>query len=83
MALQNKISAELNAAKTGERYTIIIDGEEGDYYTGRTEYDSPEVDGEVLIPKSEGKLVPGTFVEVEIVAVDDYDLFGKVTTDVE
>ena len=77
MELQNKISAELNAAKIGKRYRIIVDGEEGEYFTGRTEYDSPEVDGEVLVPKENAKLVPGTFAEIEITASDDYDLYGK------
>jgi ribosomal protein S12 methylthiotransferase len=76
MLIQNKISAELNSAKMGKQYRIIIDGEEGDYYTGRTEYDSPEVDGEVLIPRAEGKLLPGEFVDVKIIATEDYDLYG-------
>ena len=77
MSIQNVISAELNAAKIGKRFQIIIDGEEGEYYTGRTEYDSPEVDGEVLLSKADGDLISGSFVDVEIVAAEDYDLYGR------
>lgn len=56
----------------------MIDRLEGDYYVGRTEFDSPEVDPEVLIEKKGKKLAVGHFYEVEIVDSDDFDLFGRV-----
>ncbi len=81
MTLQEQISAELGAEKVGKTFPkVIIDREEGDYYIGRTEYDSPEVDCEVLIHKKDGKLAEGEFYAVEIIDADEYDLYGKVTT---
>ena len=77
MDLQQGISSELNRQKTGQEYRVLIDRKEGDYYVGRTEFDSPEVDGEVLIT-SEIDLKTGEFYKVEITGSDDYDLFGKV-----
>ena len=78
MALQQKISAELASEKIGKRFNIIIDRCEGEYYVGRTEFDSPEVDPEVLIPISEGSLILGEFYEVRIVDADDFDLYGTL-----
>ena len=61
---------------------VIIDREEGDYFIGRTEYDSPEVDPEVLIRKTPGSsLRPGQFVNVKIESADEFDLFGYRLTD--
>ena len=78
MAIQEGISAELNAAKVGQTLRVIIDRKEGDYYVGRTEFDSPEVDPEVLIPCSEKILRMGYFYQVNIEKSDDFDLFGHV-----
>ena len=78
MTIQEGISAELNHAKVGKVFRVIIDRKEGDYYVGRTEFDSPEVDQEVLIPCSEKKLRIGLFYHVKIEKSDDFDLFGHV-----
>lgn len=79
MELQQRISAELSAEKEGRVMKVIIDREEGDYYVGRTEYDSPEVDPEVLVRKVEGRpLQTGAFYRVRIVGSDDYDLYGEI-----
>ncbi len=75
MELQQQISAELNRQKIGQIFKVIIDRKEGDFYVGRTEFDSPEVDGEVLI-STEKKLNKGDFINVEITGSEDYDLFG-------
>jgi ribosomal protein S12 methylthiotransferase len=78
MAIQQGVSAELSAAKVGQEYKVIIDRKEGEYYIGRTQFDSPEVDPEVLI-KSEGKrLFTGHFYNVLITDADDFDLYGKI-----
>jgi ribosomal protein S12 methylthiotransferase len=77
MEIQQQVSAELNQQKIGQTFKVIIDREEGDSYVGRTEYDSPEVDGEVIV--SSGKeLRRGDFVTVKITGAEDYDLFGEV-----
>ncbi len=78
MELQQLISAELNMQKLGKTYKTIIDRKEGDYWIGRTEFDSPEVDTEVLI-SSEKNLVIGNFYQVTINNTEDYDLYGKVS----
>ena len=78
MAIQQDIAAELSEKKIGKKYKVIIDRVEGDYYIGRTEYDSPEVDPEVLIPCSEKQLLIGSFYEVKIVSADDFDLYASV-----
>ncbi len=78
MAVQEDIAAEINSNKVGKQLQVVVDREEGDYYVGRTEYDSPEVDGEVLIKKEENCRV-GEFYEVEIVKADTFDLYGKIT----
>lgn len=77
MEIQNGIAVEQNREKVGKSLKVIIDREEGDYYIGRTEYDSPEVDQEVLLHKEENtELRPGEFYNVEITDSEDYDLFG-------
>lgn len=79
MEIQEGISAELNAEKTGSVMRVIIDREEPDYYVGRTQFDSPEVDPEVLIDKDgQQKLDIGGFYDVRITGSEDYDLFGRV-----
>ncbi|MBR7166790.1 MAG: 30S ribosomal protein S12 methylthiotransferase RimO [Bacteroidaceae bacterium] len=78
MEVQQRISTNLNNAKVGATFTTIIDRIEGDYYIGRTEYDSPEVDTEVLIPTSAGKLNIGQFYNVRIDDATEFDLMGSV-----
>jgi len=80
MEIQRRISEEQNRRKIGKTLTVIIDRLEGDYYVGRTEYDSPEVDMEVLIPRSNANLETGNFYEVEIYDTKEYDLYGKLLT---
>lgn len=77
MALQAEISADINAAKEGETMKIIVDREEPDYYIGRTQFDSPEVDPEVLISKDK-ILQTGQFYTVKINSSSNYELFGSV-----
>ena len=78
MSIQQGISAELSAAKVGQEMRVIIDRKEGEFYIGRTQFDSPEVDPEVLI-KSEGKrLFTGHFYNVLITDADDFDLYAKI-----
>jgi ribosomal protein S12 methylthiotransferase len=77
MEIQQQISADLNQQKTGQTFKVIIDREEGESYVGRTEYDSPEVDGEVIV-SSKKKLQRGDFVTVKITGAEDYDLYGAV-----
>ncbi len=76
MLLQERISAELCTEKVGKNFKVIIDRREGDYFVGRTEHDSPEVDCEVLIHKNEGELQIGSFYNVTITAAEEYDLYG-------
>ncbi|KAA6335670.1 Ribosomal protein S12 methylthiotransferase RimO [termite gut metagenome] len=78
MKIQQTISSELNAAKVGKQMKVIIDRKEGDYYIGRTEFDSPEVDPEVLIKCLNTSLIIGNFYPVEIIDSDDFDLFAKI-----
>lgn len=77
MALQQEISAEINESKVGKTLIAVIDREEDEYYVGRTEFDSPEVDPEVLISK-ERELKIGEFYKVEITEAMPYDLIGKI-----
>jgi len=77
MELQRPISAAHNESKIGQTLKVIIDREEGEYYIGRTEFDSPEVDPEVLIAKTL-KAIIGQFYRVKITSCDDYDLFGDI-----
>lgn len=77
MQIQQSISEDLNRQKTGKQYKVIIDRLEGDYYIGRTEFDSPEVDNEVLIQKHENILQIGEFYSVEIIKATEFDLYGR------
>lgn len=77
MEVQQIISSQLNAARVGQTLNVIIDREDDEFYVGRTEFDSPEVDGEVLISK-EVKLKKGQFYPVEITTAEEFDLYGKV-----
>ena len=76
MRVQQNISAELEAEKVGRTMRVIIDRQEGDYYIGRTEYCSPEVDPEVLIPVEEGRLTIGQFYDVKMTDAEEFDLYG-------
>ncbi len=78
MAIQQVIAAEINAAKIGQTMKVVIDRLEGDYFIGRTEFDSPEVDGEVLIPATVKPLNLGTYYSVKITGAEEFDLFGEV-----
>ena len=78
MSVQQRISTQLNYDKVGEKYKVIIDRIEGEYYIGRTEYDSPDVDTEVLISTSSANLKIGSFYNVEITDATEFDLMGKL-----
>ena len=78
MALQQEISGELSHQKIGKTFKVIIDRKEGDYYVGRTEFDSPEVDPEVLIKDDGKRLKEGYFYNVLIEDADDFDLYGRI-----
>ncbi len=78
MEVQQRISSNLNYEKVGKRFKTIIDRIEGEYYIGRTEFDSPDVDTEVLIPVADGKLSIGDFYNVEIEDATEFDLMGRV-----
>ena len=77
MRVQQRISGEIQESKVGHALRVIIDRREGDYYVGRTEYDSPEVDPEVLIP-ADADVAVGQFVQVEIERADEFDLYGHI-----
>ena len=79
MRVQQNISAELEADKIGTIQRVIIDRREGDYYIGRTEYCSPEVDPEVLIPSDEKPLTIGEFYDVRITDSEEFDLYATTT----
>ena len=78
MGLQEEISTRLNADKVGKTFRTIIDRHDGDYFIGRTEYDSPDVDCEVLIRDTDSELRPGNFYDVLITDADEFDLYGTV-----
>jgi len=78
MEVQRKISHKLNTQKVGEKLKVLIDRKEGDYFIGRTEHDSPEVDNEVLVKADNNTyLRVGDFATIEITSGEDYDLYGK------
>jgi ribosomal protein S12 methylthiotransferase len=79
MEVQQSISAEINQKKVGKIFKTIIDRKEGNYFIGRTEADSPEVDNEVLINAAEHYLRIGDFAEIEITHAEEFDLYGKPT----
>ncbi len=78
MDIQSQISWELNQQKIGKEFRVIIDRKEGSYYVGRTEFDSPDVDNEVLINSEEGYLRTGEFYDVTITAAEDFDLYARI-----
>jgi len=80
MRLQQRISAEVQEAKVGTTQRVIIDRTEGEYFVGRTQYDSPEVDPEVLIPLKDNPLIIGQFYDIIITSADDFDLYGSLAS---
>lgn len=78
MAIQQEISADLNEDKLGKVFRVIIDRKEGDYYVGRTEFDSPDIDPEVLIQAGNKALKTGEFYQVKVIETDDFDLTAEV-----
>ncbi len=79
MRVQQKISQEIQESKIGQRMKVIIDRREGEWYVGRTEYSSPDVDPEVLIPAAEHRLRRGCFYDAEITGAEAFDLYATVT----
>jgi ribosomal protein S12 methylthiotransferase len=79
MQVQQDISYQLNREKVGKTFKTIIDRKEGEFYIGRTEFDSPEVDNEVVIASGQNKIKPGEFYPVYIEKADYFDLFGKIS----
>lgn len=82
MELQQQISYEINQEKVGNDYKVLIDRTEENYFVGRTEFDSPEVDNEVLIPLTENYATIGRFVNVHIDRAEDFDLYGTIKVEV-
>ena len=78
MRIQQRIAEEVSAACIGQTMEVVIDREEGNYYVGRTQYDSPEVDPEVLLLKEENAVEIGQHYSVEIISADEFDLYGTV-----
>lgn len=78
MELQQSISMSLNEDKVGKKFKVLFDRIEGDYFVGRTEFDSPEVDNEVLVDKADNFVRIGDFAMVKITDADDFDLFGVI-----
>ena len=78
MRIQQRIAEEVSAASIGQMMEVVIDREEGNYYVGRTQYDSPEVDPEVLLLKEENDVKIGQHYKVEITSADEFDLYGTV-----
>ena len=78
MEIQSQISWELNQKKIGQEYKVIIDRKEGGYFIGRTQFDSPDVDNEVLINTEKDYLRTGDFYQVKIIDAEDFDLYGEI-----
>jgi ribosomal protein S12 methylthiotransferase len=76
MKIQKRISLKLNAERVGKRMRVIIDSKEGDFWIARSQYDSPEVDEEILVTSDRG-LEIGQMVDVEITDCEEYDLYAK------
>ena len=80
MEIQSQISWELNQHKIGQEFKVIVDRKEGNYFVGRTEFDSPDVDNEVLIDATKIYLKTGEFTTVKIIEAEDFDLYGEVVS---
>ena len=80
MEIQSQISWELNQAKIGQEFKVVIDRKEGNYFVGRTEYDSPDVDNEVRIDATKTYLKTGEFATIKVIQAEDFDLYGEVVS---
>jgi ribosomal protein S12 methylthiotransferase len=78
MAIQSEVSFQLNQERVGKTFKVLFDRKEGDFFIGRTEFDSPEVDNEVLVNAKDTYIRVGDFANVEITEATEYDLYGKV-----
>ncbi len=78
MEIQREISEELNAAKVGQTFRVLFDKTEGGYFVGRTEFDSPDVDNEVLVPVEGNYVRMGDFAQVTVTEAQEYDLYGEI-----
>ena len=78
MELQQGISFDINQEKVGKTYKVLVDRKEGDFFIGRTEFDSPEVDNEVLIDANSGYAAIGSFVNIKVDRAEDFDLYGQI-----
>jgi ribosomal protein S12 methylthiotransferase len=78
MEMQQEISNQLNLNKINRSIKVLIDRQEGEYYIGRSEADSPEVDNEILVPASGNKLQTGQFYNIKITGAEEFDLYGEV-----
>jgi ribosomal protein S12 methylthiotransferase len=79
MALQQGIPEELNQQKIGQTFKVLVDRKESGYFVGRTEFDSPEVDNEVLIPAEQYARL-GDFVHVKVNKAEEFDLYGDIVS---
>ena len=79
MNLQTHISWELNQKKIGKIYKVLFDRKEGSYFIGRTEFDSPDVDNEVLVKAKDTNIEIGDFTNIKIYKADHFDLYGRVS----
>ena len=77
MELQSQISFDLNQVKIGKSFRVLFDRKEGDYFIGRTEFDSPDVDNEVLVKADDTYIRIGDFAQIKITHADHYDLYGS------
>ncbi len=77
MEIQKEISLEKNKSFVGKKLKVLVETREGEYYVGRTYRDAPEVDGEILIPLNDEKIILGKFYTVEVFDYNEYDLYGK------
>ena len=77
MAIQQEVSMQLNSEKVGKEFKVLVDRKEGNFFIGRTEFDSPDVDNEVLIDASKYFVRQGDFVQVKVYEASDYDLFAE------
>ena len=77
MAIQQEVSMNLNGAKVGQEFKVLIDRKEGNFFIGRTEFDSPDVDNEVLIDATKHFVRHGDFVRVKVYEASDYDLYAE------
>jgi ribosomal protein S12 methylthiotransferase len=77
MAIQQEIALGTSSSLVGQVFRVVVDRVEGDYYVGRTEFDSPEVDPEVLIHKSYAALEIGNFYEVKVTDAEEFDLYAE------